>query len=110
MTAVCGLRGTNMSNLFEDWAENESPLGESFEIDDLNLEVVEITDDNRKDLLEIVLSGYLDEPCRFCGGRYETTADLKDTIWDGQWPMHPHCFEQLKKMSVEERRALGFEV
>ncbi len=32
-----------------------------------NIQIVEITDENREHLLEVALSMYANEPCRICG-------------------------------------------
>lgn len=39
--------------------------------------VVQVTDENRAALVDIALSMYLGEACKYCGHVYETLADLR---------------------------------
>lgn len=47
------------------------------------ISVVTITDENKDYLVQVALSMYLGEACKYCGRVYETLADLKDTVWAG---------------------------
>lgn len=40
--------------------------------------VVEVTDDNRDALVDVALSMYLGEACKYCGHVYTTNADLRE--------------------------------
>lgn len=39
---------------------------------------VEITDENRQDLLYMAIAAYTGEKCRYCGHVYETVKDIYD--------------------------------
>lgn len=39
---------------------------------------VEITDENRQDLLHMAIAAYTGEKCRYCGHVYETVKDIYD--------------------------------
>jgi hypothetical protein len=45
--------------------------------------IVEITDENKNALLDIALSSYLGERCKYCGKEYTSLEMLKDTVWAG---------------------------
>ena len=51
--------------------------------DEFQIGIVNITDENKDYLLEMVLSAYLGESCKYCGRIYETLDDLKETVWAG---------------------------
>jgi hypothetical protein len=42
----------------------------------MEIKLVEITDKNRKDLLESAIASYIGEKCRYCGHVYETVDDI----------------------------------
>ena len=45
--------------------------------------LIEKTPENQDAILQLCLSMYLWERCKFCGRTYETLDDLKDTVWAG---------------------------
>jgi len=47
--------------------------------------VVRVTDENRDALVEMALSMYLGEACKYCGHVYETNADMRarDVVYAG---------------------------
>ena len=47
------------------------------------LGIVKITDENRDYLVELTLSMYLGEKCKFCLRLFETLDDLKDAVYAG---------------------------
>lgn len=53
--------------------------------DGFRLEVVKLTPENRPSMLEVALSMYCGEACKYCGHVYETTEDLRarDARWAG---------------------------
>lgn len=51
------------------------------------ISVVNITAESKDYLVETVFSTYLGEKCKYCGKKYKTIADLKDTVWAGD---HKH--------------------
>jgi hypothetical protein len=48
---------------------------------------VAATDERREPLTEAIFSTYLGEKCKYCGRKYKTLEDLKDTVWAG---VHKH--------------------
>lgn len=49
----------------------------------MKVAVVEVTDENRDALVEIAMSMYLGEKCKYCGKQYKTLTDLKGTVFAG---------------------------
>jgi hypothetical protein len=52
----------------------------------MKVAVLEVTEENRDDLdglVNLALSMYLGERCKFCDKQYATLDDLKDTVWAG---------------------------
>jgi hypothetical protein len=45
---------------------------------------VKVTAANKEHLIEAVFSAYLGEKCKYCGKKYKTMEDLKDTVWAGE--------------------------
>ena len=45
--------------------------------------VIRLTNENSKEMLEVALSMYFGEQRKYCGRIYETTEDLKDTVYAG---------------------------
>ena len=43
-----------------------------------------ITDDNRDYMVQVALSVYLGEKCKYCLREYKTLDDLNDTVWAGR--------------------------
>lgn len=58
--------------------------------------MVEVNDDNRKDLVRLALSMYLDEICPYCLVKFATLDDLKEAVWNGYTEYgriaHKSCF------------------
>lgn len=54
-----------------------------FDLGSCQVSLVEVTDENRESLVEVALSMYLGERCKYCGKQYKTLADLKDTVYAG---------------------------
>ena len=48
-----------------------------------HIAIVEVTDENKDALVEIALSMYLGESCKYCLKVYETLEDLKDVVFAG---------------------------
>jgi hypothetical protein len=44
--------------------------------DEVKIVAVEITDENRAQLLHMAIAQYTGEPCRYCGHVYETVEDI----------------------------------
>ena|SRR3990167_11396218 len=55
--------------------------------DNQQISIVRITDDNHDYLIEVALSMYLNEQCKYCGKTYITLDDLHDTVFAG---FHEH--------------------
>ena len=49
--------------------------------------VVKLTNENREYMLEVALSMYLGERCKYCLKEYTTLKDLENTVWAGN---HEH--------------------
>lgn len=81
---------------------------EEFEIGNKHVSVVRLTDENRPAMLEVVLSMYLGESCKYCLRIYETLDDLKITVWAGY---HEHgrlaCKDCWNAHNPEPRRSNG---
>lgn len=60
---------------------------ESIDFGDHEVKIVTVTDDNRDYLIEMVMSSYLGESCKYCGRTYNTINDLMDTVYAGH---HDH--------------------
>lgn len=45
--------------------------------------VIRATDENREAIVEMALSMYLGEGCKYCPRIFETLEDVKDTVWAG---------------------------
>ncbi len=67
------------------------------EISDL-ISVVTVTDDNRDALVEVALSMYLGEGCKYCHRVFETLEDLAAAVWAGYHERgrlaHKECWEK----------------
>ena len=46
---------------------------------------------------KIALSQYLDEKCRWCGGKFETLEELDEAVWAGDGIGHLECYEERKE-------------
>lgn len=44
----------------------------------MEIKLIEITDENREDLLEMAIAAYTGEKCRYCGYVYKTVKDIYD--------------------------------
>jgi hypothetical protein len=42
----------------------------------MEIKIIEITDQNRKALLEIAISQYIGEKCRYCGHEFTSIQDI----------------------------------
>lgn len=49
--------------------------------------IIEVTDDNRSELLKLALSMYLGEKCKYCLGEFATFESLNDAVYAGH---HEH--------------------
>ena len=62
------------------------------------IELIELDDDNRADVLRLALSMYLGERCKYCGVTFATLDDLHDTVFAGyhQWGRlaHKECWDK----------------
>jgi len=60
--------------------------------------LIELTDDNRKDVLNLALSMYLGERCKYCGVTFNTIGELDTTVYAGshQWGRlaHKECWDK----------------
>lgn len=52
----------------------------------MEVKIVEITDENRSQLLHIAIAGYIGEKCRYCGHVYESVEDIyaHDVVYAGK--------------------------
>jgi hypothetical protein len=50
----------------------------------LEIIVEKITQQNKEELAHIAVSVYIGEKCLFCGRKYKTLEDPRDTVWVGQ--------------------------
>lgn len=70
---------------------------EEFSLGDMKASVIELTDENREHVLEVVLSMYLGEQCQYCLGRFETIPEVKASVW-APWEhgriAHKPCYEK----------------
>lgn len=73
------------------------------------ISVVPVTKGITDQLAEVAFSTYLGEKCKYCGRKYETLEDLKDTVWAG---MHKNgrlacraCWRENNKVNVKEKKA-----
>jgi hypothetical protein len=55
----------------------------TIETDTHQISVVRVTPENTNYLVQVALSMYLGEACKYCGKVYETLSDLKTTVWAG---------------------------
>jgi hypothetical protein len=59
--------------------------------------MVEVTDENRATLVDIVMSMYLGETCPYCLKKFETFDDLKTAVYNGYTEhgriAHGDCFK-----------------
>lgn len=93
---------------FDQWAENESSLGDVIATDDITFEVIPLNDSTRESLMDMIRAEAMRHPCRWCGQYFKDIPELKTTVWDGEMPMHKTCFEELKQLSRNERRKRGY--
>ena len=60
--------------------------------------IVELTNENRPEVLKFALSMYLGERCKYCGVTFTTIDDLKTTVYAGyhQWGRlaHKKCWDK----------------
>ena len=65
---------------------------------DKKVALIELTDENREDVLKITLSMYLGERCKYCGVTFESLDDLKTSVYAGphQWGRlaHKSCWDK----------------
>jgi hypothetical protein len=47
------------------------------------ISVVPVTNENKDYVVDAVFSTYLGERCKYCGKKYKTLDDLRDTVWAG---------------------------
>ena len=60
--------------------------------------VIDLNDDNRKDVVNLALSMYLGERCKYCGVTFDTLDDLQTAVYAGshQWGRlaHKSCWDK----------------
>ena len=56
--------------------------------------IVELTDENRKKVLEVALSAYIGERCVFCGKIAETIKDLNAFVYAPSGIAHKDCWDK----------------
>jgi hypothetical protein len=54
---------------------------------------IPITPQNKDALVETAMSMYVGETCPFCGKKFASLADLQGSIWAGNGPAHPACWQ-----------------
>jgi len=49
------------------------------------IKIVEITDENRKAMLDLAISGYIGEKCKYCEHVFESVEDIakRNVVWAG---------------------------
>jgi hypothetical protein len=64
--------------------------------DETKIVLIEITDDNRADLVKVALSMYLGETCPYCLIEFQTLEQLSEAVWNGYTDYgriaHGSCF------------------
>ena len=62
--------------------------------------LMDVTDKNREALVNLTLSMFLGEKCKYCLKKFETLKDLEDTIWAGSHKYgrlaHEKCWNKYK--------------
>lgn len=71
----------------------------------MEIRLVEITDDNRKKLLEMAIAGYIGEKCRYCGYVYESVEDIdaRGVVFAGRAMFAcKACFDTCASLTTDE--------
>ena len=76
---------------------------EDFDLGNMKASLIELTDENREHVLEVVISMYIGETCIFCLQQFQTIEDVKGSVyapWEKGRIAHKACWneEQYRQM------------